>query len=363
MNYQLMPEPGIAIQRLKRRRINPVYHFPSVSIFLPFNPKMEMKNKLTFLLSKATDKAISELRDKYPGEMAMLVIQKLRAIIKNLNFSTHKKSVAIFVSPVFQKVYYLNIDLEENVIVNESFQILDIINSKKQSQQFHILLLKDNESRIFFNASNSFVRILPADRVAENSSRFAGSSLKEILMKEFLEHIDYSLNKILKYSRLPVVVIGAAELLNQFKNVTRHSDAIIEYLQSDDKVSSFEDVNQILNSNITNWQEIKQKYLLAQLHQAAKNNRIATGIENVWRAVLNGREQMLIIEKRNWYDTIIEEKKSWDYEMHGSYDKFSCIRNPIDEMIEKVLEKGGNVELVSNGFLQEYAPVVLIKNF
>jgi hypothetical protein len=24
------------------------------------------------------------------------------------------------------------------------------------------------------------------------------------------------------------------------------------------------------------------------------------------------------------------------------------------------LEKGGNVELVSNGFLQEYAPVVLI---
>ena len=82
MNYQLMPEPGLAIQRLKRRRINPVYHFPSVSIFLPFNPKMEMKNKLTFLLSKATDKAISELRDKYPGEMAMLVIQKLRAIIK-----------------------------------------------------------------------------------------------------------------------------------------------------------------------------------------------------------------------------------------------------------------------------------------
>jgi len=32
-------------------------------------------------------------------------------------------------------------------------------------------------------------------------------------------------------------------------------------------------------------------------------------------------------------------------------------------MIEKVLENGGDVELVSNGFLEEYGQIALIKNY
>jgi hypothetical protein len=51
------------------------------------------------------------------------------------------------------------------------------------------------------------------------------------------------------------------------------------------------------------------------------------------------------------------------YEVPRSYNKFSCIKNLIDELIEKVLENGGNVELVSNGFLKEYGPITLIKKF
>ena len=90
MNYQVMPETEVIIQRIRSKRINPVYRFPSVSIFMPFDPKMGMKNKLTSSLSKANDKVVSELNNKYPGEMSLLVIQKLKTIIKNLNFNTHK---------------------------------------------------------------------------------------------------------------------------------------------------------------------------------------------------------------------------------------------------------------------------------
>ena len=99
-----------------------------------------MKNKLTFSLSKATDKVVSELKDKYPGEMSLLVIQKLKAIIKNLDFNTHKKSVAVFISPVFEKTYYLNIEVEEKVIVKESLQIRDIVYSKNNLRNFTFCL-------------------------------------------------------------------------------------------------------------------------------------------------------------------------------------------------------------------------------
>ena len=207
MNYLIMPEEDIATQRIRRRRITPRYRFPSVSIFMPFNPKMGMKNKLTFSLSKATDKVVSELKDKYPGEMSLLVIQKLKAIIKNLDFNTHKKSVAIFVSPVFEKIYYLNMDVEEKVIVNESLQIRDLVDSKKQSQLFHVLLLSEKGSRIFLSDTNSSVKIT-SDSPAGVVNFSNAATKKEMVMDKLLHHVDDSLDMILKHDRLPVFVMG-----------------------------------------------------------------------------------------------------------------------------------------------------------
>src|SRR6185312_1036626 len=84
------------------------YIFPSVSIFLPFNPKMDSKRDITKKLQIAVDKVEQQLFDNFSFEMAMLVMHKLKAILQNLNYSSHKKSLAIFVSPVFEKVFYLN---------------------------------------------------------------------------------------------------------------------------------------------------------------------------------------------------------------------------------------------------------------
>jgi hypothetical protein len=377
MNYQVIPEPDVVFQRIRRRRINPGYRFPSVSIFMPFDPKMEMKNKLTFSLSKATDIVVSELRDKYPGEMSLLVIQKLKAIIKKLNFNTHKKSLAIFVSPVFKKIYYHNIDVEEKVIVNESLQIRDLLYSKKQSQKFHILLLNEKASRIFLSDTNSSVKIIPEGFVSQNtcpndSTEQAGYlpdtvAGKEIAIEKFLHYVDHSLDNILKSDRLPVFVMGTEKLVGQFKNITKSNEAIIKYVHGDYEKCALEDLKELLKSHIADWQKIKQKNLLDQLKEAANKNKLSFGIEDVRSEVINRGGRLLLLEKQylydNLYDTNLLASGELSYKTAELYNKFSCIKNPIDEMIEKVLENGGDVELVSNGLLKEYSQIALIKDF
>jgi hypothetical protein len=377
MNYQVIPEPDVVFQRIRRRRINPGYRFPSVSIFMPFDPKMEMKNKLTFSLSKATDIVVSELRDKYPGEMSLLVIQKLKAIIKKLNFNTHKKSLAIFVSPVFKKIYYHNIDVEEKVIVNESLQIRDLLYSKKQSQKFHILLLNEKASRIFLSDTNSSVKIIPEGFVSQNtcpndSTEQAGYlpdtvAGKEIAIEKFLHYVDHSLDNILKSDRLPVFVMGTEKLVGQFKNITKSNEAIIKYVHGDYEKCALEDLKELLKSHIADWQKIKQKNLLDQLKEAANKNKLSFGIEDVRSEVINRGGRLLLLEKQylydNQYDTNLLASEELSYKTGELYNKFSCIKSPIDEMIEKVLENGGDVELVSNGLLKEYSQIALIKDF
>jgi hypothetical protein len=373
MNYKLMPEADIVFPMIRRRRISPGYRFPSVSVFMPFDPKMGMKNKLMFSLSKATDKVVSELRDKYPGEMSLLVIQKLKAIIKNLDFNTHKKSLAIFVSPVFEKVYYLNIDVEEKIIVNESFQIRDIVYSKKQSQKFHILLLSERESRIFLSDANSSVKMIPEECMTKNNCKDGSNgparylpdtpTVNDIVIEIFLHHVDHLLDKILKSDRLPIFVMGTEKIVGQFKNLTIHNEAFYEYVYGDFEECSLDDLKRLLKPHRADWQKIKQKNLLHQLREAASENKLSLGIHDVRREVINHKRQLLLIENKYLCDSNLWNTHVSENRMAWTYNKFSCIKNPIDEMIEKVLENGGDVEFVNDGLLKDYRQIALIKDY
>src|SRR5882724_6307242 len=113
-----------------------VHYRPAVSMILPFEPKMSSKNTVAHYMKIVTDKIEQDLRNNYPDEIYQLVTQKLRAVIKGLNYNTFKKSIAIYVSPVFEKVLYLAIPVEEKLIIDESFEIRDLVYSKKQSSKY-----------------------------------------------------------------------------------------------------------------------------------------------------------------------------------------------------------------------------------
>lgn len=74
-------------------------HLPEISIILPFEPVMSSKSELRHRLNIAVEKVRSQLAANYPPEKAMAVIARLGNLVNNLNFNTHKKGLALFVSP------------------------------------------------------------------------------------------------------------------------------------------------------------------------------------------------------------------------------------------------------------------------
>jgi hypothetical protein len=87
---------------------------PFISLILPFEPKMGLKTTLANMLNSAADKIAKELMGKYPKDEAIPVINKLHAVIKDMNYNIHKQSIAIFVSPLVEKVYYFKFDPADN---------------------------------------------------------------------------------------------------------------------------------------------------------------------------------------------------------------------------------------------------------
>src|SRR5450755_811284 len=96
---------------------------PTVSIIMPFEDVMSTKGKLELNLKKLARLAEVERMKHFTADQAFPLISKLQSLIHEINYNTHKKSLAIFVSPLAKQVFYLDFAVEEKMVVDESFEI------------------------------------------------------------------------------------------------------------------------------------------------------------------------------------------------------------------------------------------------
>jgi hypothetical protein len=347
-----------------------VHYRPSISIIMPFEPKMRMKAELIHALEMAVEKVERELLENYPEEMEVMMIQKLRTVIKNLNFNTHKKSIAIFLSPVFEKILYLDIDVEEKIIIDESFEIRDLVYSRKQLHKYLVLQLTANSNRIYIGNSETFIRLVSnkpempiADNydIAEQVANFSNSQQRrEIMMDKFLHYADNTLDIILQSYRLPLFIMGNDRVLGHFKKISRHNGMVIEYIQSDHDDISFQDIKKILNPYVSDWKRTMQKDVLNKLDEAAGKQKLVSGMRDVWREASARKGRLLVVEKSFMYAAERGSSDEIIYKAIEPYNKFSYIRDAVDDVMEKVLENGGDVEFVDEGLLKDRQHIALI---
>ena len=350
-----------------------VHYRPAVSIILPFEAKMSLKTELAHTLNAAADKVEQELLENYPDEIGLLVMRKLRAIVKGLNYNTHKKSIAIYVSPVFEKVLYLDITVDEKIIVDESFEIRDLVYSKKHLHKYLVLMLCGKESRILLGNSTSLVRIVSStpesvyaysNDLPERVSNFSDiSGRKEIMMKKYLHHIDNALDIILNAYKLPLFVLGTERISGHFKKITKHGRSVIEYVHGNYEEATLEQLKTILEPYIIDWEKVRQKDLLNQLEEAASQKKLVFGMKDVWREAMLHKGRLLVIEKNFMYDAMPGSIDEVIYKAVEPYSKFSYIKDAVDDVIEKVLGNSGDVEFADKDVLKDYHHIAMVKYY
>ena len=186
-----------------------VHYRPAISIILPFEPNMCSSSELKYRLKFAKDKVQKELLQNYPDDTSRMMIQKLNAIINKLNFNTYSKSIAIYLSPVFEKVLYLNFAVEYKIIIDESFEIRDLVYAKKEYQEFLVLLISGEESKVYLGNPNSLKKIKSnkadcRNDIAEPVANFSDPSYRrEVLLKKFLHQTDKEFSLLLRAYPLP----------------------------------------------------------------------------------------------------------------------------------------------------------------
>lgn len=365
MNQAISPEI--------RDVIKAVHYRPAVSVIMPFEPKMSAKSEIMQSLKFASDKVEREIRENYPDDLGSLVIHKLKTIIRDLNFSTYKKSIAIFVSPVFEKVMYLDIPVEEKIIIDESFEIRDLVYAKKEIHKYLVMLLSGKQCKVFIGNTNTFIKIKSnaPDHIAafindapERVANFSDpSDRKETMLKKFLHETDKGLSYLLKIYQLPVFVIGPEKVIGYFKNLSSNEKNVMGYIYGNYENATEEELRKLLKPYVGDWKKIKLNDLLHQMESAADAGKLYWGMQEVWNQASHKRGRLLIVEKNFMYAAEQGGKDDIIYKADPVINKFSNIKDAVDDVIEKILEQGGDVEFVDEGALNDYQHIALIQYY
>ncbi len=348
-------------------------YLPCISIVMPFDPKMNLHTELAHKLKIAVSKIEVELRSNYPEDKLKPVLEKLKRVINNLYYDTHKKTIAIFVSPLVEKIYYLDIPVEEKVIIDDSFEIRDLIYSKKQIHKFLLVELNSKWTKIYMGNGTQFIKVVsnrPANVAAyqndipEQTGNFSDrNKRKEVMLDKFLQHTDNGLGLLLQAYDLPLFVMGTERTVGHFKKITRHADRVVRYIPGNYEHKTEAELWELMSPFIADWKTIMQADLLKQINSAADHKKLVTGINEVWKAAAKKRGRLLIVEKNYIHPAQHGAVPEIIYSNSELLDRPFFIKDAVDDIIEKVLANGGDVEFVDEGFLQAYNKIALIEYY
>lgn len=319
------------------------------------------------MIAKVSD----ELLKDYPEEKAMPVLLKTKNILRMINYNTHKKSIAVFVSPVVEKIYYLDIPVEEKVIIDDSFEIRDLVYSKKEIHKYLLLVLSKNVAKTYLGNTIEFICLTTNTaanitgnkmEMPEKVANFSDNEkMQEILLEKFLRHTDNTLTLLLKSASLPVLIMGDKKVAGQFKKITHNSSCIIQYIHGNYEDTPQAELKERIYPYVKDWKSIKQHELLQHLDAARSAGKLAAGIKDVWKEAGNKRGRLLVVEKNYMYQAQDIANGRIGPAEPGVNSFF--IKDAVDDVIEKVLASGGDVEFVDFGILGNYEHIALIQYY
>ena len=99
---------------------------PTVAAVFPFDPKMTPKAGIEQTIKCILGNAEKELLTRHAADEAMPVIKRLRQALRGLNYSTHRRSVAVWVSAAMSGTTYMDFAVEEQLFIDRPFHIRDL---------------------------------------------------------------------------------------------------------------------------------------------------------------------------------------------------------------------------------------------
>jgi hypothetical protein len=176
--------------------------------------------------------------------------------------------------------------------------------------------------------------------------------------RKFFRKVDDAVGILQKANPLPLVVVGVERNLAFFQEVTRHAESITGMVAGNHERTSPTELGKLVWPIFDAAATRRRTEALVQLDEAVSAGRFASGINQVWRAAVGGKCRTLLVDKEFHYpaDLSGEGDRLLKYTGRGP----QALDDAVDEAIERVMDKGGDVFFYSPGDLETHQGIAAV---
>lgn len=344
---------------------------PCITIIRKNESPSAANEKLKLKIKNGIKEAVQKLEEQqYDKRLIQTLKARLEEAENQVQYRNYLNGVGLFVSQNILEILYFPMDVQPKVIVDDSFEVRDLLLIVNRTFQYDLLVLNKKKTR-FFNGFGLDIHEHIGSDIPEGSDHYLklekqpgidpGKTEAEA-MKKYVKALDHFL-RIYSDMQMPLILMGDVKLLGYFKNYTRRPWKILGEIQGSYDDYTVAQIREKLKEFIQAFSDKYEEQLLQQVQEDIDRLRYVSGIQEAWTAAAMGEAKTLLTERgyrvpawstKDDLFLVFREDLAPDGDYH---------EDAVDDLVEMVLRQNGKSYFLTPGKLDKFDKVLLTLRF
>ena len=292
---------------------------------------------------------------------AQQLVQRLLDVEAQIDHSHNLESLILFVNEDIAEYMRLPISVEDRVIIDNTFATRDLIRSLHHNTNYYVLVLSKQKTRLIEAFNDKVIAEIGKPFPFENNQFYSSNVAEQSnaarqtsLFAEYFNRVDKEVNKIRKEKPLPVLICSDEANYNEYLKVADQKQSIFDTYLNQNRVEV--KAHHIVDEA---W-KIVQKYTIDKNHarkeellKALGSGKFLSDVNDIWKAISQGKVQTLFIEESLFQPGHMEADKI-TLVSDEERNRKGVVDDIYDEMIEANMSFGGDVVFLPKGELTKF---------
>ncbi|HMR18480.1 MAG TPA: hypothetical protein PKA53_04200 [Sphingobacterium sp.] len=289
------------------------------------------------------------------------LIQSLTELEAKIDHSHNLESLILFVNEDIAEYTRLPIPVEDRVVIDQTFATRDLIRGLHLDSGYYVLVLSQQKVRLIETFNDRVVAEIGGSFPIENNqfystnkAELSNATRQTNLVAEFFNRVDKEVNKVRKDNPLPVLICTEESNYHEYLKIADEKQSIFDTFLNQNRVD--EKAQAIVEEA---WKIVKEHNVQRnnarkeELQKAVSNGLFLSDVNDIWKAISEGRVQTLFVEQGLFQPAVIEDGL---VTLVSTADKNrkEVIDDIYDEMIELNMNFGGDVVFLPKGELKDF---------
>ncbi|HOE70850.1 MAG TPA: hypothetical protein PLE10_04665 [Brevefilum sp.] len=355
------------------RLVQQIMGYPCVSITLPTHRTAPENRQDPVRVKNLVREAVNRLLNEFPKREVEPILISLEKLAEDIDYNYLLDGLVLYANQDFSRSFVLPFTVPERVVIDDTFLTRDLVYALNHTTRYWVLSLSEKPTRLYEGTLDNLVEIqngnFPMEHTMPGGSQslpggrgIRKSAYRDEYHRKFFRQVDSALKPFMDTDRLPLIVVGVDRYHAFFNEITNYQDIIFGRITGNHDTTPAHELSKLVWPLVQEKMAEKRKQMLSELEKALSDRKVATEINDIWRKSLFGRGRHLLVEENYHFAARLDETGQ-NLTLAEDVTAPDVIDDAVDEIIEAVINTGGEVTFLLDGQLEKYQRMALILRY